>query len=151
MWAVLLHRDFIAHAPATPAGSTDDKHVVLIEMGTYAAAGHGERDHQIINTPVGERAEGLHQRGRRLVPVIHRLHQQRPVVFAQVIVAFERAMADLPFPVTVADRAAIDFAFHRQPGQFIRANGIDEISEAALEDYRAFLPVAFDKVRPVER
>lgn len=55
------------------------------------------------------------------MPVVNRLHQQGPVVFAQVIVAFERTVTDLPFSILMADKAAIDLALHSQSCQFVRA------------------------------
>ena len=60
MRAVLLHRDFFAHAPAAAARTLNDEHVVLVKMWTYAAARHGEGDHQIVHAPVGQGAERAH-------------------------------------------------------------------------------------------
>ena len=79
------------------------------------------------------------------MPVVHRLHQQRPVVFAQVIEALEGAVRDLPTAVLVADQAAVHFVFHRQPGQLIRGDRIDKVFEAALENHRTFLPITLQK------
>ena len=55
------------------------------------------------------------------MPVVNRLHQQGPVVFTQVIVAFEGTVTDLPFSILMADKAAIDLALHGQSSQFVRA------------------------------
>ena len=121
MRTVLFHRHFFAHAPAAAAGPLNDEHIVLVEMRTDAAARDGKRDHQIVDAPVGQSAERMHQRRRWLVPVINRLYQQRPVILAQVIVALEGAVANLPFTVLMTDQAAIDFALHRQSGQLVRA------------------------------
>ena len=85
------------------------------------------------------------------MPVVDRLYQQGPVVFAQVIVAFEGTVTDLPFSILMADKAAIDLALHGQSSQFVRAQRVDKIGEAALQYHRPFLPVAFDKVGPVKR
>ncbi len=148
--AVLFHRHLFTHAPAATAGALDDKYVVLIQMRTNAASWHGEGDHQIVHPPVGQGAERLHQGCGRLVPVVDRLHQQGPVVLAQMIEAFKRTVADLPFPFVMADEAAVDFALHGQAGQFIGRDGIDEIGDAAFQNHRAFLPVTFDKVGPVK-
>ncbi len=147
---VLLHRHFIAHAPAAAAGTLNDKHIVLVEVRTHAAARYGERDHQVVNTPVRQRPEGMHQGGTLLVPVIHRLYQQRPVGFTQVIVALKRAVADVPFTILMTDQAAVDFALHRQPSQLVRREGIDKVGYATLQHYRALLPVTLNKIGPVE-
>ena len=119
--AVLFHRHFFTHAPAAAAGTLNDKHIVLVEMRTDAAAGDGKRDHQIVDAPVGQGAERMHERRRWLMPVIDGLYQQRPVILAQVIVALKGAVADLPFTVLMTDQAAVDFALHSQSGQFVRA------------------------------
>ena len=89
MRAELTHRQLIAHAPAAAAHALNNKDVILIDMRADAAAGDGEGDHQVVDTPVRQGAERVHQRRRRFMPVVNRLHQQGPVVFAQVIVAFE--------------------------------------------------------------
>ena len=85
------------------------------------------------------------------MPVVDRLHQQRPVVFTEVIVAFERTVANLPFPVLVAHQTAVDFVFHGQTGQLVRRDRVDKIAESAFQNHRAFLPVAFNKLGPVKR
>ena len=118
--AVLLKRGFLAHAPATTASTLNDKDIILIDMRANAAARHREGDHQIVNAPVGEGAERAHQRAGGFVPVVNGLNQQRPVAFTEVIVAFERTVADLPVTIKVAHQSAIDFIFHRQTSQFIR-------------------------------
>ncbi|MNY61177.1 hypothetical protein D3C86_1978290 [compost metagenome] len=59
-------------------------------------------------------------------------------------------MADLPFSVLMADEATVDFALHRQTGQFVRGDRIDEICDPAFQNDRAFLPVTFDKIGPVK-
>ena len=118
---MLLHRHLFAHAPAAATGTLNDKHVVLVEMRADAASRNGKRDHQIVDAPVGKGAERVHQRRRRLVPVIDRLYQQRPVIFAQMVVALKRTVADLPFTVLMTDQATVDFALHRQSGQLVRA------------------------------
>ncbi|MNE03251.1 hypothetical protein D3C80_957460 [compost metagenome] len=84
------------------------------------------------------------------MPVIHSLHQQRPVVFAQVIKALERAVRNLPATVLVADQTAVHFVLHRQPGQLIRGDRIDKVFEAALQNNRTLLPIALQKVVPVQ-
>ena len=60
MRAVLLHRHFFAHAPAAAARTLNDEHIVLVQMRAYAAARHGEGDHQIVHAPVGQGAERTH-------------------------------------------------------------------------------------------
>ena len=85
------------------------------------------------------------------MPVVDRLYKQRPVVFTEVIVAFERTVANLPFPVLVADQAAVDFVFHGQTGQLVRRDRVDKIAEPAFQNDRAFLPVTFNKLGPVKR
>lgn len=99
MRAVLLQLQFFAHAPATSPGSLNNKHIVLIKMWANAATGYGEGDHQIVNPPVRQFAKRTHQRGGGFMPVIDRLYQQRPVVLAEMIIAFERTVANLPFTV----------------------------------------------------
>lgn len=121
MRAVLFHRHFFPDAPAPTASALDDKHIILIQMRADAAARYGEGDHQVVDTPVRQGAERVHQRRRRLMPVVDRLYQQGPVVFAQVIVAFEGTVTDLPFSILMADKAAIDLALHGQSSQFVRA------------------------------
>lgn len=84
------------------------------------------------------------------MPVIHRLHQQRPVILAQVVEALEGAVRNLPTAVLVADQAAVHFVFHRQSGQLIRGDRIDKVFEAALENHRALLPITLQKIVPVQ-
>ena len=66
------------------------------------------------------------------MPVIHRLHQQRPVILAQVVEALEGAVRNLPTAVLVADQAAVHFVFHRQSGQLIRGDRIDKVLKPRL-------------------
>ncbi|VDZ83676.1 Uncharacterised protein [Kluyvera intermedia] len=120
MWTVLLERGLLTDTPATTTGALNNKDVILIKMRAYAATGNREGDHQIVQTPVGQGAEGAHQRAGRFVPMVHGLNQQRPVAFAQMVVTFKWAMFDLPCPVKVAHQSAIHLIFHRQTGQFIR-------------------------------
>ncbi len=127
MRAVLLQLQFFAHAPATSPGSLNDKHIVLIKMWANAAAGDREGDHQIVNPPVRQFAKRTHQRGGGFMPVIDRLYQQRPVVLAEMIIAFERTVANLPFTVLMADESAVDFAFHCQSSQFVRREWINKV------------------------
>lgn len=63
------------------------------------------------------------------MPVVYRLYQQRPVALTQMIVAFERAMADLPFAILMANETTVDFAFHRQPRQLIRRERIHKVAK----------------------
>lgn len=98
-------------------------------MRANAAAGNGKGDHQIVDTPVRQSAERAHQGGGGFMPVVYRLYQQRPVALTQMIVAFERAMADLPFAILMANESAVDFAFHRQPRQLIRRERIDKVAK----------------------
>lgn len=62
MWAVLFHRHLFPDAPAPTAGALNDKHIILIQMRTDAAPGYREGDHQIVDTPVRQSAERMHQR-----------------------------------------------------------------------------------------
>ena len=121
MRAVLFHRHLFPNAPAPTAGALNDKHIILIQMRADAASRHREGDHQVVDTPVRQSTERMHQRCGRFMPVVNRLHQQGPVVFAQVIVAFEGTVTDLPFSILMADKAAIDLALHGQSCQFVRA------------------------------
>lgn len=120
MRAVLFHRHLFPNAPAPTAGALNDKHIILIRCGPTPPPGT-EGDHQVVDTPVRQGTERMHQRCGRFMPVVNRLHQQGPVVFAQVIVAFERTVTDLPFSILMADKAAIDLALHGQSCQFVRA------------------------------
>ncbi|ABV13051.1 hypothetical protein CKO_01924 [Citrobacter koseri ATCC BAA-895] len=130
--AMLLQLQLLAYAPAAATGSLNDKDIVLIQMRTHAAARDGKGDHQIVNTPVWQRAERTHQRSGRFMPVVYGLNQQRPVVLAEVVVTLERAVADLPFTILMTDQTAIDFAFHRQSRQFVRGERINEVVEPAF-------------------
>jgi hypothetical protein len=40
-------------------------------------------------------------------------------------------VTDLPFSILMADKAAIDLALHGQSSQFVRAQRVDKIGEAA--------------------
>ncbi len=141
MRAELTHRQFIAHAPAAAAHALNNKDIVLIDMRTHAAARHREGDHQIVQTPVRQHAKRAHQLRRRHMPVIHRLRQQRPAGFAEIIEIFKRPVSGLPLAVFVAYQAAVHFGLHRQPGQLVRGNRIDKIREGVFQHNRLFLPV----------
>ncbi|MNP74149.1 hypothetical protein D3C76_1709810 [compost metagenome] len=82
--------------------------------------------------------------------MVNGLNQQRPVGFTEMIIAFERTVANLPFPILMAHQTAVDFVFHRQSSQFIRRDRVDKVADAAFKNDRAFLPVAFDKFGPVK-
>ena len=150
MRAELTHRQLVAHAPAAAAHPLNDKHVVLIDMRTHAAAGHGEGDHQIVQTPVRQNAERTHQLRGGHMPVVHRLRQQRPAGFAQIVEVLKRAIAGLPFTVEMAHQTAIDLRLHRQPCQLVRGNRIDKIREGIFQHNGLFLPVFLKKFRPVQ-
>ncbi|MNC33045.1 hypothetical protein D3C81_2131970 [compost metagenome] len=66
------------------------------------------------------------------MPVVNGLNQQRPVVFAQVIIALEWTVADLPSAFVMADQAAVHLVFHGKACEFIRGDGVDEVLEAAF-------------------
>jgi hypothetical protein len=112
MRAELTHRQLIAHAPAAAAHALNNKDVILIDMRADAAAGDGEGDHQVVQTPVRQYAERSHQLGGRHMPVVYRLGQQRPAGFAQAVEMFKRSIAGLPFTVGQADQPAVDFRLH---------------------------------------
>ncbi len=140
MRAELTHRQLVAHAPAAAAHPLNDKHVVLIDMRTHAAARYREGDHQIIQTPVRQDAERTHQLRGGHMPVVHRLRQQRPAGFAQIVKVLKRTIAGLRFTVEMAHQTAIDFRLHRQPCQLVRGNRVDKIREGIFQHYGLFLP-----------
>lgn len=119
-------------------------------MRPNAAARDRKGDHQVIETPVRQDAERTHQLCGGHMPVVHRLRQQRPAGFTEVIEMLKRAIARLPLAVSVAYQAAIDFRLHRQTRQFIRGNGVDKIREGIFQYNGLFLPVFFKKFRPVQ-
>ncbi|MNN90006.1 hypothetical protein D3C81_2078940 [compost metagenome] len=84
------------------------------------------------------------------MPVIDCLHQQRPVVLAQVVKALKWAVSDLPAAVLVANQTAVHFVFHRQPSQLIRGDRIDKVFEATLQNHRTLLPITLQKIVPVQ-
>ncbi|MNP47128.1 hypothetical protein D3C76_1411690 [compost metagenome] len=59
-------------------------------------------------------------------------------------------MANLPATFLMANQAAVHLVFHSQPGQLIRGNRIDKVAKTTLDNYRALLPIALQKVVPVE-
>ena len=113
MRAELTHRQLVPHAPAATAHPLNNKHVILIDMRTHAATRHGEGDHQVIQTPVRQDAERTHQLRGGHMPVVHRLRQQRPAGFTQIVKVLKRTIAGLPFAVEMAHQTAIDFRLHR--------------------------------------
>lgn len=119
-------------------------------MRPNAAARDRKGDHQVIETPVRQDAERTHQLCGGHMPVVHRLRQQGPAGFTEVIEMLKRAIARLPLAVSVAYQAAIDFRLHRQTRQFIRGNGVDKIREGIFQYNGLFLPVFFKKFRPVQ-
>ncbi|MNR24846.1 hypothetical protein D3C85_1419530 [compost metagenome] len=50
----------------------------------------------------------------------------------------------------MADQTAVDFRLHRQARQLIRRDRIDKIREGIFQHNGLFLPVFFEKFRPVE-
>ena len=84
------------------------------------------------------------------MPVIHRLRQQRPARFAQIVKVFKRTITGLPFAVSVAHQTTVNFRLHRQTCQLVRGNRIDKIREGIFQHYGLFLPVFFEKFRPVQ-
>lgn len=119
-------------------------------MRPNAATRDGEGDHQVIKTPVRQDAERTHQLCCGHMPVVHRLRQQGPAGFTEVIEMLKRAIARLPLAVSMAYQAAINFRLHRQTRQFIRGNGVDKIREGIFQHNGLFLPVFFKKFRPVQ-
>ncbi|CSP65564.1 Uncharacterised protein [Shigella sonnei] len=49
-----------------------------------------------------------------------------------MIVAFERAVADLPFAILVTDQSTVNFAFHRQTRQLVWRDRVNKIIKAAF-------------------
>ncbi|XNM78049.1 hypothetical protein ACLK19_07725 [Escherichia coli] len=66
-----------------------------------------------------------------------------------MIVAFERAVADLPFAILATDQSTVNFAFHRQSRQLVWRDWVNKIIKSVLTP-PAFLPVTFKKIGPVK-
>ena len=60
------------------------EHVVLVDMRADRTAGRRERHHDVVDAPARQEAERRQQRGDVGVPLVDVLHQQRPVVVAEL-------------------------------------------------------------------
>lgn len=47
------------------------------------------------------------------MPVIDRLHQQRPVILAKVVKVLEGTMRHMPMTIMMANQTAVYIVFHR--------------------------------------
>ena len=78
------------------------------------------------------------------MPVVHRLNQQRPVVFAQVVEALEGAVRNLPTALRwLTVRLSTSFSIASPASS--SGDRIDKVFEAALENHRTFLPITLQK------
>jgi hypothetical protein len=103
------------------------EHVVLVHVRADRTAGRGERHHDVVDAPARQEIERGQQRGDIGVPLVDVLHQQRPVVLAELREhRLERAVAQQPAVVlarscaTSRDSAA---SSHARPARSSGAMG----------------------------
>ena len=134
----------LADLPAALAFGLQQEHVVVVEVRADAAAGRGEADHQVVDTPAGQEAEVLEHFGHFRHELVDGLHQQGPVAFGQLAegVLGERAAAQFPrVGAVLQHQARFDFLFQRQAGQFVGADRAFEAGDGLTDQQGLLLPV----------
>lgn len=131
----------IVDAPAAPPGALANEDVVQIDRRPDPAAGRGVTDHRVVEAPFRDKRKRRHHLHHRRRPVIRRLHDQGPILFAQMFIRFKRPELGLPLPVFFIHQPRLDLGLARQTGQFIGADQIGEMFEPLTDHNRLLLPV----------
>jgi len=84
--------------PATPALGLQQEYIVLVDVGANRSPGRRVADHHVVDAPGGQETKAVEQGPDVQVPLVHVLHQQRPVLVSERREFFfgERAAAHLP-------------------------------------------------------
>jgi hypothetical protein len=116
----------LANLPAALAQPLDQEDVILIKMRADAAAVAGVADHDVVDPPIGDKAEWGDECGDFGNVVIDGLNKQGPRRFAKLAKACfrDRAMFGLPLCLCLGDQPRLNIVFACQPGEFIRINRI---------------------------
>ena len=110
--------------PMPLALGLQQKHIVLIDMRTHRPSGGGKTDHDVVNAPTWQKIEMRQQTAHIAIPLVHILHQQRPVVVRQAgeVVFRKRPVAHAPTVVAcvVLDQTRQHAVFAGQTRQIFR-------------------------------
>ncbi|MPM92949.1 hypothetical protein SDC9_140085 [bioreactor metagenome] len=151
-WLALLQRQVFltTDAPAALALGLQQKHVIAVEVRTYASLIGSKADHQIIEARLGHKAELLQQLMRLGVMHVHALHQHRPARLGQCRQAAtgQRAVAELPVVAfELLDQARLHAILARHGQQSGARNRGLEAGNGLAHQQGLFVPVAAHELR----
>src|SRR5690606_15058877 len=112
---------FGAEMPAARTFCLEQKYVVEVVVGAHTSLIRGVADHDVVETPVGEKPEVVFEYRNFRNPLVYRLHQQGPVGFWQgeEILFGKRTVAQLPRSVDamLLDDTGFNPLFQRHTGE----------------------------------
>ena len=131
--------------PAPLPHPLHQEHIVVVDMCAHIAAPSGKAHHHIVHPPGRQESEMLQQRPHVGIPLVHVLHQQRPVMVrhAGKLGLIERSGAQRPLVGgrIMAHQPSQRTLLTRQPRQILRLDGRLETGKRPANQHRPLLPI----------
>ena len=136
--------------PAALAHALHQKHIVVVDVRPHVAAGGRKAHHHIVHPPGRQETEVIQQPAHIGIPLVHVLHQQRPVMVGHArklrLIEWPRAQRPPVRGRIVTGQPPQRPLLTRQPGQILRLNGRFEVRKGIADQHRTLLPVITQKL-----
>ena len=131
--------------PAPLPHALHQEHIIVVDMRTHIATPGGKAHHHVVHPPGRQEAEMLQQRPHVSIPLVHVLHQQRPIVVRHAgklgLVKRPGAQRPLVGGRIMAHQPSQRPLLARQPRQILRKDGRLEIGKRPANQHRPLLPI----------
>ena len=131
--------------PAPLPHPLHQEHIVVVDMRAHIAAPGSKAHHHVVHPPGRQEAEMLQQRPHVGIPLVHVLHQQRPVMVRHAgklgLVKRSGAQRPLVGGRIMAHQPSQRPLLARQPRQILRLDGRLEIGKRPANQHRPLLPI----------